>query len=67
MSLIAKQLNLTEMPVTSALGEAAARLPLYHRDPFDRMLVAQARSEGLVLVTSDAELRYYDVEILMVK
>lgn len=39
-------------------------LPLLHRDPFDRMLVAQARAEGLVLVTCDAAIRQYDVQTL---
>ena len=43
---------------------AAGRLPLIHRDPFDRMLVAQARSEGLALVTHDRILAPYDIEIL---
>jgi PIN domain nuclease of toxin-antitoxin system len=39
-------------------------LPRHHRDPFDRLLVAQAQLENLALVTSDVELRAYDVEIL---
>jgi PIN domain nuclease of toxin-antitoxin system len=43
---------------------AAAALPLHHRDPFDRVLVAQAQAEGLVLVTHDRRLQPYDVEIL---
>ena len=38
-------------------------LPEHHRDPFDRMLVAQARIEGAVLVSSDAALRDYDVPV----
>lgn len=41
-----------------------ADLPLHHRDPFDRMLVAQAQIEGLVLLTSDVRLGAYDVEIV---
>lgn len=45
-------------------AERAASLPLHHRDPFDRMLVAQAQSEGLTLVTHDRLLEPYDVEIL---
>ncbi|HEY9420719.1 MAG TPA: type II toxin-antitoxin system VapC family toxin [Thermoanaerobaculia bacterium] len=45
-------------------AEHAARLPLHHRDPFDRMLVAQARAEGLTLVTHDRLLEPYEVEIL---
>jgi PIN domain nuclease of toxin-antitoxin system len=42
----------------------AGRLPLLHRDPFDRMLVAQARCEGLTLVTRDHAVQKYDVEVL---
>ena len=43
---------------------AAAALPSHHRDPFDRMLIAQARTEGLTLVTADGALSVYDVPIL---
>ena len=42
----------------------AAGLPTHHRDPFDRLLVAQARTEGLPLVTLDDALRPYDVPLL---
>lgn len=41
-----------------------SRLPLHHRDPFDRLLVAQALVEGLVLVTNDDSLAAYDVPIV---
>jgi len=41
-----------------------ATLPPHHGDPFDRLLVAQAQVERLVLVTGDAALSAYDVEIL---
>lgn len=52
------------MPITSEHAIVAGRLPAIHRDPFDRMLVAQARCEGLTLVTRDADIRKYDVPIL---
>jgi len=39
-------------------------LPLLHRDPFDRMLVAQARAEGLRIVTRDTWIQSYDVPVL---
>jgi PIN domain nuclease of toxin-antitoxin system len=42
----------------------AAELPSHHRDPFDRLLVAQAQSERAVLVTGDAALERYDVPIM---
>jgi len=54
------------LPITARHAEAAARLPLLHRDPFDRMLVAQAHLERLTLVTHDEALWAYDLEILMV-
>jgi PIN domain nuclease of toxin-antitoxin system len=44
---------------------AAGRLPLHHRDPFDRMLVAQARRHELTLVTRDARLGAYGVATLL--
>ncbi len=40
------------------------QLPLHHRDPFDRMLVAQAQAEGMVIVTADRAIRAYDVAVL---
>lgn len=40
------------------------RLPLHHRDPFDRMLAAQALAEGLPLVSADAQLARYGVEVI---
>ena len=45
-------------------GLAVASLPLHHRDPFDRLLVAQARHEGLTLVTADVRLHAYDVGVI---
>ncbi len=57
-------IGLIELPITAAHGERAAALPLHHQDPFDRMLVAQAQAELLILVTTDRQLSAYDVEIL---
>ena len=50
--------------ITFAHAEQAAGLPPHHRDPFDRMLVAQACAEGLTLVTHDRLLEPYDVEVI---
>jgi PIN domain nuclease of toxin-antitoxin system len=50
------------LPITAAHAELAPSLPAHHRDPFDRMLVAQAQLETLVLVTGDALLDSYDVD-----
>lgn len=52
------------LAITHAHALRSAELPRHHRDPFDRLLVAQAQIEGLRLVTSDAKLRRYDVELI---
>lgn len=39
-------------------------LPLHHRDPFDRLLIAQSRAEGLALVSRDARMKAYEVEVV---
>jgi PIN domain nuclease of toxin-antitoxin system len=45
-------------------GLTVRELPLLHRDPFDRLLIAQARIEGLTIVTRDPRIRQYDVPVL---
>lgn len=45
-------------------AERVAALPMHHRDPFDRLLVAQAQQEDLTLVTHDQALEGYDLDIL---
>lgn len=54
----------SELAIRFEHGVAAAELPRLHADPFDRMLVAQARVEGLTLVTADPRIRRYDVPVL---
>jgi PIN domain nuclease of toxin-antitoxin system len=49
----------TELPIGSAAALHIAKLPMHHRDPFDRLLVAQAITEPAILFTSDAQLRIY--------
>jgi len=58
--------GMTELPVSIRHGEAVRNLPLYHRDPFDRLLLAQAMVERLVLVTGDRLLLRYGIPILLV-
>lgn len=53
-----------EMPILGSHTDFIARLPWHHRDPFDRMLVAQAQAERLILVTADRRLDAYDVGTL---
>ncbi|MGP0102358.1 MAG: type II toxin-antitoxin system VapC family toxin [Solirubrobacteraceae bacterium] len=45
-------------------GLGVAELPLHHRDPFDRLLISQARSEGLTIVTADPRFARYDVPVV---
>jgi len=52
------------LPIELEHVVAAAALPLHHRDPFDRVLVAQARSDALTLVSADRSFRAYDAELL---
>ncbi len=54
----------SEIPVTGVHAVAVAGLPMLHKDPFDRLLVAQAKVEGLVLLTSDKILSGYPGAIL---
>ena len=53
----------TSLPFAVHHAETLRILPLHHRDPFDRMLVAQAIADGLTLVSSDAALAAYPVRI----
>ncbi|WP_028587095.1 type II toxin-antitoxin system VapC family toxin [Desulfocurvus vexinensis] len=55
-----------ELPITSLHALAVADLPPLHKDPFDRMLLAQAKAEGIHLLTSDSALREYPGPILFV-
>lgn len=52
------------LPVTWAHGRDVGNLPFHHHDPFDRLLIAQARVEGLVLATTDRVFAKYDVALL---
>ena len=52
------------LPVLHSHALRVADLPAHHRDPFDRVLVAQAQLEDLPILTADPQLEPYDVEIL---
>ena len=66
VSAYARKARIAELPVTTRHAEIAGKLPLHHRDPFDRMLVAQAIAENLTLVTADRRLKDYDVPIWVI-
>jgi len=52
------------LPITLEHVERTATLLFHHKDPFDRMLIAQALVEGMTLVTADRMIRHYDVPVL---
>jgi len=59
-----KNAGILEIQLRAAHALRLATLPPHHRDPFDRLLVATAQEEGLTLLSDDAEIRKYDVNIL---
>lgn len=61
-----RDIGFRELPVTHEHAIAAERLPPLHRDPFDRMLVAQAVTEGFTLASRDGAIALYDVAVLKV-
>ena len=61
-ALIASELE--QLPITGTHAEAVGDLPLHHRDPFDRMLIAQAGVEDLTVVTGDPIFAQYEVRRL---
>lgn len=52
------------LPITHHHALAVAELPSYHLDPFDRLLIAQARAEGMTILTADRAFQPYAVEIV---
>ncbi|MGB5568886.1 MAG: type II toxin-antitoxin system VapC family toxin [Sedimenticolaceae bacterium] len=64
LDAMVEESGFSHLPVTFFHGEQAGALPMHHRDPFDRMLVAQAQAEGLVIVTRDLYIQRYGVRTL---
>ena len=56
---LVERYDLREVPLNAAMACAAAALPLLHRDPFDRVIVALAQAHGLTVLTSDDNIRRY--------
>lgn len=57
------KMGATLLPIEMAHAREVSRLPLLHRDPFDRMLIAQAKIENLTIVTRDRRFAEYDVTV----
>jgi len=64
IDVIVEERGFEKLPISVFHGDQAGALPDYHKDPFDRMLVAQAQSEGLVVVTSDEKITRYGVRTM---
>jgi PIN domain nuclease of toxin-antitoxin system len=63
-AIAAAESGFEELPVRTGHAEVVQDLPWHHRDPYDRMLVAQAMVEGLTVVTRDSLFQRYDVKVL---
>lgn len=59
-----RRLDFVQLPILGLHAEAVEHLPWHHRDPFDRLLVAQAQIEQCRLVTADAQLADYGVDVI---
>lgn len=64
VELAASESGFLELPVTFRHAERVVGLPRHHRDPFDRLLIAQADAEELTLVTRDPLFRRYPIEVI---
>lgn len=60
-----ERLRFTPLAITLEHADRAGKLPPLHTDPFDRMLIAQAQSDQLMLVTRDSEIQKYQVQYLI--
>jgi PIN domain nuclease of toxin-antitoxin system len=56
------QTHVTPLPIQPSHALRVGQLPPHHRDPFDRLLIAQAQLEGLRVMTSDPQFAAYDIE-----
>ena len=54
------------LPITHIHANAVAKLPMLHRDPFDRMLLAQAACERVTVLTHDNQLKQYKISVVIV-
>jgi len=60
-----RRLGVHPLDITHRHALAVAELPNHHQDPFDRILVAQAKSEGLILLTTDRVFQKYPIKVLL--
>jgi PIN domain nuclease of toxin-antitoxin system len=64
LEVLVEDEGFTKLPISLFHGQQAGKLPEIHRDPFDRMLIAQTQAEGLELVTADGIIPQYGIRIV---
>jgi PIN domain nuclease of toxin-antitoxin system len=64
LEVVTRDLRMEAIPVEFEHAIAAAELPLLHNDPFDRLLIAQARALRVPILTADPQIARYDVETI---
>ena len=67
LDAIAEEEGFGKLPISLFHGDQAGLLPQHHKDPFVRMLVAQAQSEGLIVVTNDEMITQYNIRTMDAK
>jgi len=66
VEVIAARYGFLPLPATVRHGDLLRDLPLYHYDPFDRLLIVQALEEGLTILTADRQFEMYRVPVVWV-
>ena len=61
---IVEERGFFELPIYLYHGDRVLKLPWHHRDPFDRMLIAQALAEDLVIISADRKFEKYGVKLI---
>ncbi|MCJ8314997.1 MAG: type II toxin-antitoxin system VapC family toxin [Saccharospirillaceae bacterium] len=61
---VVTQSGFLPLPISMFHAQQAGTLPTHHKDPFDRMLIAQAQADGLVVVTKDEFFPHYGIRLL---
>ncbi|MBR6199091.1 MAG: type II toxin-antitoxin system VapC family toxin [Spirochaetales bacterium] len=64
MALLCEELHFKIIPISPMHIDRILEMPLIHKDPFDRMIIAQAQTENLTIITHDSMIPLYDVNIL---
>lgn len=64
MALLCEELHFKIIPISPMHIDRILEMPLIHKDPFDRMIIAQAQTENLIIITHDSMIPLYDVNIL---